>query len=141
MKNVLITGGNKGIGREVTRLFIQSEYRIYVIARDFSEFEFSSHANVEKIQFDLINTTQIPKLVSGLDGIDILINNAGIMHSLPYDDYPRNKIEQSLKLNIEAPVTLITEISKHMINQKQGRIVNNASIAGEIGHPDHRNAP
>jgi len=58
------------------------------------------------------------------------------MHSIPYDKYPQEKIDQMIKLNIEAPVALIREVSTSMINNGGGRIVNNASIAGQIGHPD-----
>ncbi len=43
---------------------------------------------------------------------------------------------QILKLNLQAPAALITAFSKTMIANNYGRIVNNASIAGQIGHPD-----
>jgi len=59
-----------------------------------------------------------------------------MMLSLPYDNYPQEKVENIIKLNIESPVALIREASKQMIKNKSGRIVNNASIAGQIGHPD-----
>jgi 3-oxoacyl-[acyl-carrier protein] reductase len=58
------------------------------------------------------------------------------MHALPYDNYPQEKINQIMRINIEAPVAMITEVAKGMIKNGSGRIVNNASIAGEIGHPD-----
>jgi 3-oxoacyl-[acyl-carrier protein] reductase len=45
-------------------------------------------------------------------------------------------MDQMLKLNIEAPVALIREVSKSMITKGSGRIVNIASLAGEVGHPD-----
>lgn len=41
-----------------------------------------------------------------------------------------------MKINLEAPIELINAVSKNMIKNKSGRIVNNASIAGQIGHPD-----
>lgn len=46
------------------------------------------------------------------------------------------KIDEIIQVNIKAPVALIREISKVMISKGFGRIINNASIAGEIGHPD-----
>ena len=45
-KRVLITGGNKGIGLETTRLFVEADYEVIVIARDFSNFAYSTHPNV-----------------------------------------------------------------------------------------------
>jgi 3-oxoacyl-[acyl-carrier protein] reductase len=135
-KTALITGGNKGIGLETTRLFRQLGYRVIIVARDFSDGALQASADVIMEQFDLTHIDQIPHLVSALGHVDVLINNAGVMHSVPYDNYPQEKIDQMLKLNIEAPVALIREVSKSMVSQGSGRIVNNASIAGEIGHPD-----
>jgi 3-oxoacyl-[acyl-carrier protein] reductase len=84
----------------------------------------------------LNNVAGIPDLIAQLSSIDILINNAGIMHALPYDNYPQEKVNEIIRINIEAPVALIKEVSKSMVSKGCGRIVNNASIAGEIGHPD-----
>jgi NAD(P)-dependent dehydrogenase (short-subunit alcohol dehydrogenase family) len=68
--------------------------------------------------------------------VDVLINNSGVMFSLPYDDYPQEKIDYLLKLNLAAPVALIREFSKSMLQRGGGRIVNNTSLAGHTGHPD-----
>lgn len=136
MKTVLITGGNKGIGLETTKFFLQLGYRVIIVARDFSDGALQTSTDVIMKQFDLLDIGQIPQLISELGHIDVLINNAGVMHSIPYDNYPQEKIDQMLKLNIEAPVALIREVSKSMINNGSGRIVNNASVAGQIGHPD-----
>ena len=54
----------------------------------------------------------------------------------PINSYPEEKKQEILSVNLEAPVALIREVSKSMIEKGKGRIVNNASIAGEIGHPD-----
>lgn len=136
LKTVLITGGNKGIGLEATRLFQKLDYKVFVVARDFSDGSLQPSDTIIKKSFDLTDIDRIPRLVSELGHIDVLINNAGVMHSIPYDNYPQEKIDQMIKLNIEAPVALIREVSKSMIINGSGRIVNNASIAGEIGHPD-----
>lgn len=135
-KVVLITGGNKGIGLEVTKIFFELDYKIIVIARDLSNFIYHSNENVQKVSFDLTNIDRIPKMIHDLGSIDILINNAGVMNSLPYDNYPQEKVDEILKLNLEAPVALIREVSKCMSAKGSGRIVSTASIAGEIGHPD-----
>lgn len=135
-KTVLITGGNKGIGLEVTREFLNLNYNIIVVARDFNDFEFKNNNKIKQIKFDLTKVEEISALISSLEPIDILINNAGVMYSLPYDQYPNDKKESMLKLNIEAPIKLIEEVSKSMIEKGYGRIVNNTSIAGQIGHPD-----
>ena len=130
MKIVLITGGNKGIGLELTRAFLSLAYKVIVVARDFEVFEFAD--NVECIEYDLSDVEGIPKLVASMGQIDILINNAGVMYSLPYNAYPEEKVSSMLRLNLEAPIKLIEECVKSGAT----RVVNNASIAGQIGHPD-----
>ena len=135
-RNVLITGGNKGIGLAATEKFIHAGHKVYVLARDFADFPLKDHGQVEMIEYNLSNINGIPDLVAQLPDIDILLNNAGVMFALPYQEYPQEKIEQILKINLQAPAALITELSGAMIAKGFGRIVNNASIAGEIGHPD-----
>ena len=133
-KTVLITGGNKGIGLETTKKFLQQGYEVIVVARDFTGFEFKENQNVRCIEFDLSDVNKVPELVAMVESIDVLINNAGVMYSLPYDDYPKEKVDFMIALNIEVPVKLIELFSKKMPDG--ARIVNDASIAGQIGHPD-----
>ena len=130
MKKVLITGGNKGIGLELTKEFLALNYEVVVIARDFSNFELKEE--VECIEFDLVEVEKIPQLIESIGTIDILINNAGVMYSLPYDNYPQEQVNSMLKLNLEAPIKLIEECAKQGVR----RVVNNASVAGYTGHPD-----
>lgn len=135
-KTALITGGNKGIGLVLTEKFIEAGCKVIVVARNFEGFEFADHPQVTVVPFDLSNIASIPKLIADLPAVDILINNAGVLFSLPYDNYPQEKMEQMIKINLEAPVALIREVSKSMVEKGYGRIVNNSSIAGHIGHPD-----
>ena len=134
-KTALVTGGNKGIGLEVTKAFVALDYDVIVLARDFNNFELETHPNIKMITFDLAQVDAIPELIASLPAIDILINNAGIMYAIHYQNYENNKINAMLKINLEAPVKLIEEVAKSMLT-RGGRIVNNTSIAGQIGHPD-----
>jgi len=134
-KTILITGGNKGIGLEITKIFLALDHNVIILARDFKNFELSTHPNIKTIVFDLAHVDAIPALIASLPPIEILINNAGIMYAIPYQNYENNTMNTMLKINLEAPVKLIEEVAKSML-QRGGRIVNNASIAGQIGHPD-----
>ncbi|MDD6769773.1 MAG: SDR family oxidoreductase [Inconstantimicrobium porci] len=135
-KTVLITGGNKGIGLETTKLFVFNDYKVIVVARDFEDFMFNDNENVRVVKYDLADTKGISDLVKTLGHIDILINNAGIMNSIPYDSYHKENIDRLMNINLYTPIELITQVSKVMIKNCSGRIVNTASVAGEIGHPD-----
>lgn len=70
-KTVLITGGNKGIGLECTRLFLQNNYKVIIVARDYTNFEFNANKNVEKIEYDVSCLNGIEKLISKIGHIDI----------------------------------------------------------------------
>ncbi len=135
-KNVWITGGNKGIGLDTTHLFLEHGDTVTVIARDFSSFPYKLHKKVQTVSFDVSNVAEIPALASALGSPDILINNAGVMYSIPYDVYPEEKQQMLMNVNLYAPIAFITAVSGHMKEQNFGRIVNVASVAGQIGHPD-----
>ena len=136
MKRVLITGGNKGIGLETTKLFIEAGYEVIVVARDFEEFPYKKNEHVTEIVFDVSNVSEIKNLVKEIGVVDVLVNNAGVMNSLPYMNYPEEKKECLMNINLYAPIEFITHMSDLMIKQGHGRIITTASVAGQIGHPD-----
>lgn len=136
LKKVLITGGNKGIGLEITRLFLENDYKVIIVARDYKNFEFYDNKNVEAIEYDISNISGIRNLINKIGFVDILVNNAGIMNSVSYDNYSEEKMKKIMDINLYAPIEFIKEVSKLMIKAGSGRIINTASIAGQIGHPD-----
>jgi 3-oxoacyl-[acyl-carrier protein] reductase len=64
------------------------------------------------------------------------VNNAGILPALPYDNYSVDTVDDIIAVNLRAPVALIQAFAPGMVQRQSGRIVNVASIAGQIGHPD-----
>jgi NAD(P)-dependent dehydrogenase (short-subunit alcohol dehydrogenase family) len=135
-KTVLITGGTKGIGLEVVKLLQDKGYNIIVIGRDFSVFPFLDSEQIKTISFDVSQIEKIPKLMAEIGEIDVLINNAGIASGASYLEYTQAQLEYILKVNIEAPVAFIRETSKGFLKKGEGRVVNVASQAAQIGHPD-----
>jgi len=135
MQKAIVTGGNKGIGLETTKILLGKGYKVTVIARDFSKFELKDHPNIKIKEFDMMEIDKIPQLIGSIDEVDILINNAGVMYTLPYDKYPKEKIDSIMNINLYAPIKMIEECAKYM-QRKGGRIVNNASVSAHTGHPD-----
>jgi len=141
MRHVVITGGNKGIGLALTKKFVDTGDKVQIIARDFSnqeDFDYQNHPLITCTQFDLTNLDKLPGLVDSIERVDVLINNAGLLQPLTIDDYPDERRDYSLQLNIMAPVKLIELLTNKLLASSEytPRIVNNASIAGQIGHPD-----
>ena len=141
MRHVVITGGNKGIGLALTKKFVEAGNKVLIIARDFSnqeDFDYQNHPLITCKQFDLTNLDKLPGLVDSIERIDVLINNAGLLQPITIDDYPDERRDYSLQLNIIAPVKLIELLTDKLLASSEytPRIVNNVSIAGQIGHPD-----
>ena len=132
----LVTGGNKGIGLATSRRFLQEGFRVISVARNFSDVELPKSDDYVCKEFDLNRVSNISELVAELGPIEVLVNNAGLMHGSPYTEYTEEMKREILAVNIESPVALINAVAPSMIERGRGRIVNNASIAGEIGHPD-----
>lgn len=136
MEKVLITGGNRGIGLECTKLFVENGYEVIVVARNFKDFPYKEHPQVHMMEFDVSKVDEIKALVEQIGYVDVLLNNAGVMNSLPYDSYPEDKKENLMNVNLYAPIEFITHMAPLMMEKEKGRIVTVASVAGQIGHPD-----
>lgn len=136
-QKVLITGGNKGIGLEVTKMMLALDYEIIVAGRDFTNFLLHDNPSITTIKIDLSDLEAIPAFVEEVGDIDILINNAGYMQpKYTYDNYPTEAKTKLMNVDLYTPVELMNAFSVSMKKKKFGRIVNTASIAGQIGHPD-----
>jgi 3-oxoacyl-[acyl-carrier protein] reductase len=136
-KRVLVTGGTKGIGLEVAKMMLDLDYQVIVAGRNFSNFPLKDNTDVEMIEVDLSNLEALPAFISKVGDIDVLINNAGYMQpKYKYDNYPEEEKEKLMNVDLHTPVELMNAFSVSMKKKKYGRIVNTASIAGQIGHPD-----
>ncbi len=136
MKRVLITGGSRGIGFAVAKMFSQNrDFDTVLLARDFSKTDLTD-LRVKAINFDLTKLENISKLFIEVGEIDVLINAAGIMNSLALDKYPEDKKTALMTTNLEAPILLSQTFAPGMIKQGGGRIINVTSVAAFTGHPD-----
>ena len=91
----------------------------------------------QTIEYDLSNMEGLKELAKQVGEIDVLINNAGYMQpKYSYDNYPLEAKEHIMNVDLYAPVELMNLFCEGMKKRGYGRIVNTASIAGQIGHPD-----
>ncbi|WP_368030829.1 SDR family NAD(P)-dependent oxidoreductase [Arcobacter sp. s6] len=136
-KRVLITGGNKGIGLAVSRAMLELGFEVIIVARNFDTCTLVGVANVTAIEYDLSNTQDLLALAKEVGEIDILINNAGYMQpKYTYDNYPVEARDHIMNVDLYTPIELMNIFCVGMKKRGYGRIVNTASIAGQIGHPD-----
>ncbi len=132
MKNILITGASKGIGRAIAEE-LKKYYNVYATARNQSELESLDVAGY--CVCDLKNRVDLQKLVEfiAINDIDILINNAGEYIYSPIEETDFEQIDSMFQTNVYAPIYLISKVTKKMKHKKWGRIVNIGSISGVMG--------
>jgi 3-oxoacyl-[acyl-carrier protein] reductase len=135
-KRVLITGGNKGIGLFISKLFLEKGDTAAIVARDFTNFELAGDDRVTAVACDLSDVEGIPALVQKIGDIDILVNNAGMSHNLFPEEYDENRRLYITNLNLAAPIALTTGYLPRFRARGEGRVVNVASQAGVFGHFD-----
>jgi len=143
MKTVLITGSTSGIGLGIAREFAKTKnYAIIFnglepngqeiadsIAKEFGISTMYSNANMLKPE-------ELRKMVS--DGIskfgkiDVLINNAGIQHVSPIEDFPDDKWNAIIAINLTSAFYLSKAVWAGMKERKFGRIINIASAHGLV---------
>lgn len=136
MKKALVTGGSRGIGLQIVRRLLARGCAVVVLARSNQTIPKDILEKVEFVSFDLNQVSDIGEVVDNIGNVDILINNAAILNSLPFDEYDPLLRDRLININIAAPVELITTYSKFMIKNGGGRIINISSIAGIIGQSD-----
>lgn len=141
-KNVLVTGGTRGIGETISREFAKKGYDIiinYVKSDEKAkklkqELETTYNIKVFPIQADLSNEIQIENMVNlaieEFGKIDVLVNNAGIVIDKEFEDRTVEDWKKTLNVNLIAPFILTKLIGKEMIKQKEGVIINISSTNG-----------
>jgi 3-oxoacyl-[acyl-carrier protein] reductase len=146
MRNVLVTGGSRGLGLGIARKLTASGYRVIAIARNENEecaslraeIEASGHGAFVFRGFDLSETDRLPGLVSDLrrmhGTIYGLVNNAGISFDGSLALMPPSQIEQLLLVNAMSPILLTRSVLRTMMADGGGRIINMASITAFSGY-------
>ncbi|MEG1620185.1 MAG: SDR family oxidoreductase [Eubacterium sp.] len=144
-KNIIITGSNRGIGRAMVEVFAENGANIWAHARKETDAfttdmkKVSEKYNVEiwPLYFDLKNSTEMKNAVKELRGykksIDALINNAGIIYNALFQMSREEDLREQFEVNFFSMFLFTQYISKLMVRQKHGNIVNIASIAAIDG--------
>lgn len=146
-KSVLITGCNRGIGKAMLQLFAEAGAKVIACVRkeddEFTHFcsEVSEKTGSEIVPyyFDLSDEDSIKAFISHFyktkQKVDILINNAGVVTKGILQMTPMSKLKDVFQINFFAQVQLTQGISKLMMRQKSGVIINMASIGGIDAYP------
>lgn len=138
-KNVLITGGSKGIGKSIAKILVQEGYCVYIAARNEEDLKKTLNEINAAGYFvcDLTQKNECKKLVADMiktaGSVDVLINNAGAYTYSPVEKTTEEDIENLINLNVKAPYLLSKYAAEDMKQNKWGRIINIGSISGVVG--------
>lgn len=138
MRNVLITGGSRGIGAAAVRLFLERGDRVFFTYR-------KSHDRAEELErmgavpicADMSREEDVSGMMEKIHqtahGIDVLINNAGIAQEKMFCDLTRADWERMFSNNVTSCFFVTQAVLPDMVHQKSGVILNVSSIWGETG--------
>jgi NAD(P)-dependent dehydrogenase (short-subunit alcohol dehydrogenase family) len=144
-KNILITGGSRGLGLVMARQFLKAGARVAICARDRDELrrafdDLHSHGGeVLALACDVTDQTAVKELVATvtqrLGSIDVLVNNAGIIGVGALEKMQMADFEETMKTHFWGSLYTILEVLPQMRSRQAGRIVNISSIGGKIPVP------
>lgn len=135
-KTVFITGASSGIGRAIGEYLTERGYLIYGTSRNPAEIKDSKFPLIKLDVTDLESIRlAVRDLMKKIDGIDVLINNAGVGITGPVEETPEKEIKNAFETNLFGPINVVKEILPYMRKQGKGHIINITSIAGYMGLP------
>ncbi len=139
-KKVIVTGGNRGIGKGIVLYLLEQGYQILATSRDSTKFDFS-HPNLKVCDLDVCDQTSVDnfqKIVSDFD-TDILVNNAGITKDNLFLRMSEDDWNQVINTNLNSVFKITKLVVKKMLKKRWGRIVNISSISGSMGNQGQTN--
>ena len=144
-KKALITGTSQGIGFALAKGMAAAGAHIILNGRDTSKLQTAADAlakegaAVSQLAFDATDGAAVSAAVDAFEAehgaIDILINNAGMQHRTPLEDFPADKFELLLKTNITSVFLVGKAVANHMIKRGSGKIINIASVQTALARP------
>jgi meso-butanediol dehydrogenase/(S,S)-butanediol dehydrogenase/diacetyl reductase len=141
-KRVLITGGASGIGAATAARFLEEGARVCVLDRDAKGCEHirrELHGLGEAIIADVTDLMQVEaafaEAIRLMDGIDVLINNAGISIRHKFLDITPEEWEKVISVNLTGVFYVAQTAARHMWERGSGAILQTASTNGLVGQP------
>ena len=147
-KTAIITGSTSGIGLAYAKAFAAEGASVMIngfgdaaaIEGERAALETTSGAKALYDPADMTNPDQIAAMVARcaqeIGGPDIIVNNAGIQHVSPIEDFPADKFEAIIKINLTSAWYLIRAAVPHMKAKNWGRIISTASAHSLVASPN-----
>ncbi len=137
---VLVTGASRGIGAACARRFARHGDRVALLARSSAHLAALGHElEAMTVACDLADEAGIRSALEtvkrGLGPVEVLVNNAGIVHRQAVVDHATADWDRVMAVNLRAPFLLARGVLPGMIERRAGRIINVSSISASGGTP------
>lgn len=145
-KIALVTGGGSGIGESIGRVFARAGAQVHILdlnsdhAAQVAQSIREAGGAARHHSVDVTNQAQLVEIANQIaaeaGSIDILVNSAGISHIGKLDTTSEADFDKIYQVNIKGVYNMMFAVITHMMHQKNGVILNLASIASMVGLPD-----
>lgn len=139
-KTALITGSSQGIGYTLAQGLAAAGARIVLNGRDQAKLDAAAEAlGGLQLVFDVTDHGAVQAAVDGFEAehgaIDILINNAGMQHRTPLEDFEPDAFDRLIRTNVTSVFNVGQACARHMIGRGAGKIINIASVQTALARP------
>ena len=140
-KVVMVTGAGGGVGQALVAEFRRQRWRVAAGYR--IEGSPLSDADVLPLQMDVTNSKSVRNAVEKMLGqwerVDVLVNNAGVAHDAALPQMEDEAWEQVLAVNLKGAFLCAQAVSRAMVKQRDGHIINVSSFSGRAGQRGQAN--
>lgn len=144
-RTALVTGSSQGIGEALAHGLARAGAAVVLNGRDTDKLEKAANllkdtgATVHTLAFDVTDAKAAAAAIDGFESetgpINILVNNAGMQHRTPLEDFDPEMFERLLKTNISSVFIAGQACARHMIKRGAGKIINIASVQTALARP------
>ncbi len=137
----VVTGGGRGIGRGIVESFLEHGAQVAIVQRRQLDEDLRDHPRVIGVEADLGDQSAVAPAIDEaahrLGGIDVVVNNAGVMTEQGVADIAADEWSRLLAVNLTAPLFATQAARPHLLRRGGGSIVNIGSIEGLAANPEH----
>lgn len=130
-RRALVTGAASGIGRACAARLAAGGAKVVAADRDADALA-TLDFDAEPVVVDLADLAAVDRLDLA---VDIVVNNAGLQHVAPIEEFPPERFSYLLRVMLEAPFRIVRGALPHMYGNNWGRIVTISSVHGLIASP------
>ncbi|MEL6612095.1 MAG: SDR family oxidoreductase [Bacteroidota bacterium] len=145
-KKILITGCSSGFGLDAAKTLAQKGHHVYATmravdtrnaakAQELRDFAAAEGVSISVHEMDVTSDDSVQQAVSEMDGVDVLINNAGYGYGGPVESFTADEFLAQLDLNIVGTARVANAVLPGMRAQGDGLIIQVSSTAGRAAFP------